>query len=413
MTEDERTSHAPAEPAPSVEPISTVTPQVPARDPEPLARRKKKRWHTAAVVTSGVVGGVLGGLLVTVILVWGFDLGGLGGGASETITIETDGEVSPAVAVAAKVVPSVVHVSVEGARFNPLTGMTTFTELGNGSGVILRHDGYIVTNNHVIEGADRVIVTIGMEELVAEVVGADTSTDLAVLKVDETGLPAAETGDTADLTVGQPVVAVGSPFGLDSSVTSGIISALSRSTLAFGVSDVAAYTNLIQTDAAINPGNSGGALADEEGVVIGVNTLIESPSGAVGAPQSAGIGFAIPIDFVVDVAEQLIANGCVVHPYLGVTTTSLDGATAARYGLSVDAGAVVQGVTEGSPAERAGLLRGDIIVRIGDAPVAGFGDVFTAVRSHDVGEAVAVVVVREAEEVELEAVLGADAECEE
>jgi S1-C subfamily serine protease len=381
-------------------------PSAPSSEPS----RRRKHWTTAAVLVSGIAGGLVGAAVVFGLL---FAVPQLGFGTDPApITIQTDGQASPISAVAQKVLPSVVNITTRQAFINTLTGEVTLRTIGTGSGVIYREDGYIVTNYHVIADADRIEVTVGVEDLEAEVVGTDPSSDLAVISVDRTGLPAAEFGDSTGLQVGQTVAAVGSPFGLDRSVTAGIVSALSRSSLTFDQSGVTAYTNLIQTDAAINPGNSGGALVDEEGRVIGINTLIESPSGSVGAPQSAGIGFAIPSDYVVEAAAQLIENGCVVHPYMGVSTATLDEATIRRFGLPVDGGALVQFVTPDSPADDAGMEAGDIIVRIGDHPIEGFGDVFTAIRAADVGQTVEVEVVRDGDRRVFEPTLIEDTACE-
>ncbi len=319
------------------------------------------------------------------------------------VSIEVTGEVSFAEAVAAKATPSVVFVQIEQLRFDPFTGRTVARAVGNGSGVIIRPDGYILTNNHVVAGADRLVVTVGAEDVTATVVGTDPSTDLAVVKVDRTGLPAAEIGSSAELRVGQPVVAIGAPWGLEKTVTAGIISALGRSSVAEGASGLTAYTSLIQTDAAINPGNSGGALCDARGRVIGINTLIQSTSGAF-----AGIGFAIPIDFAMGVANEIIETGRATHPFLGVATATIDEATAERFGLPVSAGAYVQNVVSGSPAEAAGIRAGDIIVRIGKDEIASVEDVFAAVRSHKVGEKVEVEVVRGNKRLTLTATLAAD-----
>ncbi|MDI6713203.1 MAG: trypsin-like peptidase domain-containing protein [Anaerosomatales bacterium] len=319
------------------------------------------------------------------------------------VSIEVTGEVSFAEAVAAKATPSVVFVQIEQLRFDPFTGRTVARAVGNGSGVIIRPDGYILTNNHVVAGADRLVVTVGAEDVTATVVGTDPSTDLAVVKVDRSGLPAAEIGSSAELRVGQPVVAIGAPWGLEKTVTAGIISALGRSSVAEGASGLTAYTSLIQTDAAINPGNSGGALCDARGRVIGINTLIQSTSGAF-----AGIGFAIPIDFAMGVANEIIETGRATHPFLGVATATIDEATAERFGLPVSAGAYVQNVVSGSPAEEAGIRAGDIIVRIGKDEIASVEDVFAAVRSHKVGEKVEVEVVRGNKRLTLTATLAAD-----
>ncbi|MDH4140099.1 MAG: trypsin-like peptidase domain-containing protein, partial [Coriobacteriia bacterium] len=221
-------------------------------------------------------------------------------------------------------------------------------------------------------------------------------------------LPAIEIGSSKDLRVGQFVVAVGSPFGLDKTVTAGIISALGRSSFAGDGQDVTAYTNLIQTDAAINPGNSGGALVDEEGRLIGINTLIQSPSGTFGAPQSAGIGFAIPIDLGMSVAEQLIDTGHAIHPYMGVATSTIDESVAAQYDLPVSHGAIVTFVEPDSPAEAAGMERGDIITRIGGRDVEGAEDISAAVRSADIGDVLKVAAIRGDVEVDLEVKLASD-----
>jgi putative serine protease PepD len=371
-------------------------------------QRRRRHWTTAAVIVAGIVGGLIGALATTLAVTWALGVGPFEPEPTEpaAVAVDIDGDVSPVVDIADQVVPSVVAVTVYELVRTP-AGMA-YREFGSGSGVVYRADGYIITNQHVITGADRVTVGIGVEDVDAEVVGSDPSTDLAVLKVERTGLPVPEFGDSAGLRVGEIVVAVGSPFGLDKTITAGIISALSRSTLTIGASDVTAYTNLIQTDAAINPGNSGGALADEDGRVIGINTLIESPSGSVGAPQSAGIGFAIPADFAIEAARQLIDAGCVVHPYLGVTTVTLDPSTIASFGLPVEAGALVQRVTPESPADVAGMERNDIVVAIDDEPVEGFADVFTAVRAHEIGEIVEVEVVRGDETVTLDVELGSE-----
>jgi putative serine protease PepD len=287
-----------------------------------------KRWSSAAVVFAAGVGAVVGGVLVAAAIMWAI---GLVPGvrpvtpSAETVSdrpsdaqISVGGDVNAAVAVASKVTPSVVNVSVQQQFRNVFTGAVELREVGNGSGVIIREDGYILTNYHVIEGADRIVVTVGVQDSEAEVRGVDPSTDLALLKIPGTDHPAISFGSSVDLEVGQFVVAVGSPFGLEKTVTAGIISALQRTPEGEGLG-IARYTNLIQTDAAINPGNSGGALVDAEGKLIGINTLIQSTSGS-----SAGIGFAIPVDFARNVAAQLIETGEAIHPYLGVQSVTID-----------------------------------------------------------------------------------------
>ena len=393
--------------------------------PPEVAPRPKGRGVLALVLSGAIIGGLLSALVVGGAFV---ALYGLPGGDAVTApepttapeqapappvaSVEVDGEdLTFAEYVAAKVTPSVVSIAVERSVFDPFTGRSVTQRTGNGSGVIIRADGHVLTNDHVIADADRLFVTIGIDELPATVVGRDPSSDLAVIKVERTGLPVAELGSSADLRVGQPVVAIGSPFGLDKTVTSGIVSALGRTSFAESAeAQLTAYTSLIQTDAAINPGNSGGALADAEGRVVGINTLIQSPSGAVGAPQSAGIGFAIPIDYARQIAGELIETGRAAHPYMGVGTVSITRAISREYGMPVDAGAFVQEVQPESPAERAGIERGDIIVRIAGTTIRGTEDVFAAVRGERIGAVVEVVVVRGDEERTLSVTLGSDAD---
>jgi putative serine protease PepD len=376
-----------------------------------------RRWSGGTIIASAALGAVAGGLIVAAAVLW---VVGVVPGARpyvpepvgsqlRDIAINTQSDLSFAEAVAAKVTPTVVNVSVQQQTVDPLTGAAQLREVGNGSGIIIDPEGYILTNEHVIRGADRIIVAVGVDDVEAEVLGLDRATDLAVLKIPSGDYRQIEIGSSDDLQVGQFVVAVGSPFGLEKTVTAGIISALQRTSLAEGPTDLTAYTNLIQTDAAINPGNSGGALVDEEGRLIGVNTLIQSPSGAVGAPQSAGIGFAIPVDFAIDIAEQLIEDGTVELPYMGISTATIDEGLAEQFGLDVIRGALVRFVEPGSPADAAGLERGDIVVTMGERDVESVEDVFAAVRAQRVGEDLEVTVVRSGTERVFTITLGSDA----
>jgi len=264
---------------------------------------QSKRWSGAAVVTAATLGALVGGLLVAAAIVWAFGLLPVAGrnlvtssGATQTVstgpvTINTRAS-NPdiAEAVAKKAVPAVVNVRIQQAVIDPFSGAKSYQDLGNGSGIIIRPDGYILTNNHVVSGADRIMVSVGVSTKEATVVGTDPTTDIAVIKIPGTGYPAITLGSSKDLEVGQWVLAVGSPFGLEKTVTSGIVSALQRSEMAQSdtSNDITMYTNLIQTDAAINPGNSGGALVDEQGRLVGLNSLIQSPSGGVGAAAVGG-----------------------------------------------------------------------------------------------------------------------------
>jgi len=373
-----------------------------------------KRWSSAAVVIAAGVGAVVGGVLVAAAIMWAI---GLVPGvrpvtpSAETVSdrpsdaqISVRGDVNAAVAVASKVTPSVVNVSVQQQFRNVFTGAVELREVGNGSGVIIREDGYILTNYHVIEGADRIVVTVGVQDSEAEVRGVDPSTDLALLKIPGTDHPAISFGSSVDLEVGQFVVAVGSPFGLEKTVTAGIISALQRTPEGKGLG-IARYTNLIQTDAAINPGNSGGALVDAEGKLIGINTLIQSTSGS-----SAGIGFAIPVDFARNVAAQLIETGEAIHPYLGVQSVTIDENLSSQFDLPVRAGALVQFVEPGSPADSGGLQRGDIIVSAGGRDIARAEDLVAVVRSSNVGDTLDVTLIRADTERDLSVTLGSDAD---
>jgi putative serine protease PepD len=410
-------TYLPPRPPAQTEPLMPrpAAPQVPAPQPVAGGGPRKGRGRTGLFFAS-LLGAVVGaGLVMAALYLYppaALKPATQPASVATTVTT-TQAEEAPVDSqsietAAAKVVPSVVNVSVSQTVTGQF-GFGTQTQQGLGSGVIVRSDGYILTNNHVVQDAQTITVKLGADELPAKVVGTDPTTDLAVIKIARTGLTPATLGSSSGLKVGQWVIAVGSPFGLDHSVTAGIVSALNRTNIDTSTGSIAAYTNLIQSDAPINPGNSGGALADLEGRVVGINALIESPSGAVGAAQSAGIGFSIPIDFARDVADQLIAGKKVAHPYIGVGTVSVDPQIGAQYSLGVDAGALVQSVTKGSPADKAGIRNGDVIVRIGDMDVTSVEDLFSAIRSHKVGETVPVIVVRNKAKTTLRVTLASDA----
>ena len=294
----------------------------------------------------------------------------------------TTGEGASISEIAAEVSPSVARVDVVAAR-----------GAGSGSAVVYRSDGYLVTNNHVVQGAREVSATLpDGTEYEAEVVGTDPMSDLAVLKVDATDLPVPAFAEQSP-TVGDTAIAIGSPFGFDGSVTSGIVSALNRSVTAQG----APLVDLVQTDAAINPGNSGGALVDARGEVIGLNTVIASTSGG-----SVGVGFAIPTSTVQSVADQIIETGAVEHAYLGVRGGTVDPQVAERYGLATDEGAVVAAVEDGGPAARAGLEQGDIVTAVGDTEITSFPELAGTIQGHAVGDTVTLTVVRGDEELQLD-----------
>jgi S1-C subfamily serine protease len=277
-----------------------------------------------------------------------------------------------------------------------------------GSGFLIDDEGHLITNAHVVDGADQIEVTLGdgEESYDAELVGQDDSTDVAVLKVDAPAdeLEPLALGDSGALDVGDPVVAIGNPFGLDRTVTAGIVSALQRQISApngFTISDV------VQTDAPINPGNSGGPLLDAAGEVVGVNSQIESSGGG-----NVGIGFAVPIDTAREIAQQLIADGEVQHAFLGISGADLDSEIANVLNLEAESGALVQDVVPDSPADDAGIEAGDAVVSVDGQRIRAGGDVIVAVDGEQVSgmdEVIAAVDSHEpGDEIELTLLRGGD-----
>jgi S1-C subfamily serine protease len=276
-----------------------------------------------------------------------------------------------------------------------------------GSGFLIDDEGHIITNAHVVDGAKSVTVQLGDgDPQDAEIVGADPSTDIAVLKVDDTqGVNPLPLGDSSNVQVGDPVVAIGNPFGLDRTVTTGIVSALQRQIQApngFSISDV------IQTDAAINPGNSGGPLIDAAGQVIGINSQIESQSGG-----NVGIGFAVPIKTAADVVSQLEDGGEIHRAYLGITGGDITPDIAQALNLPVDQGVLVEQVLNGGPADDAGIngatgqatiggqtvpIGGDIITEVDGKEVTGMDEVISAVNAHQPGDELTLTVLREGQQ---------------
>ena len=269
-------------------------------------------------------------------------------------------------------------------RFPGHPSLTPHQE-GVGSGVIVTKDGYILTNNHVVDGADTVKVSLqDGRDFTAKVVGRDPKSDVAVIKIDASDLPALAIGDSEQLEVGDLVLAVGNPFGIGQTVTTGIVSAKDRGSMGLD------YEDFIQTDAAINPGNSGGALVDEDGRLIGINTAILSRSGG-----NQGIGFAIPINLARDVMDSLIKDGHVTRGYLGVSIQDLTPALSKEFDLKTTHGALVGDVTPQSPAEKAGVKSGDVIVEFKDKPVADSRHLKLEVARTTPGQTVPVKVLRD------------------
>ena len=313
--------------------------------------------------------------------------------------------------VSAKVLPSVVNIaSVKTVTMqSPLFNDPFFREfLGGGvpheqvqralgSGVIISPDGYIVTNNHVVGGADKVEVRLSDARVFpATVVGTDPKSDVAIIKINKTGLPAMKIGDSSKLRIGSFVLAIGNPFGLEQTVTLGIVSALGRSGL--GITD---YENFIQTDAAINPGNSGGALVNMKGELIGINTAILSQSGG-----SVGIGFAIPIDLVMSIKKSIDKYGKVVRGWLGVSVQEVTPEIAKGLGLSSARGALITEVMKGGPAEKSGIKHGDVIVAIDGKPVPTTASMRFLISEVMPGSAVKVKVLRDGKEKNFTVVAG-------
>jgi serine protease Do len=255
-----------------------------------------------------------------------------------------------------------------------------------GSGVIVDRDGYILTNNHVIKDADEIKVKLSdKREFTGKVIGSDPKTDLAVIKIQADHLPVIRLGDSDSLKVGETVIAIGNPFGLSQTVTSGIVSATGRANV--GIAD---YEDFIQTDAAINPGNSGGALVNVRGELIGINTAIVSTSGGY-----QGVGFAIPSTMAKAVMENLIKKGKVIRGWLGVTIQPITPDLAKQFNLKEEQGALVGDVTEGSPAEKAGIRRGDVIIQFNGKAVDEPSNLRNTVANTPPGKEVAMKVLRD------------------
>jgi len=299
--------------------------------------------------------------------------------------------------VAAEVLPSVVQIKVETSEGG-----------GTGSGFVVDDEGFIVTNNHVVADARSSGVTVSFADGTtseARVVGTSASYDLAVLKVDATGLTPLPLGNSDSVVVGDPVIAIGSPLGLSGTVTAGIVSAKDRPVTAGG-SDDSSFINAIQTDAAINPGNSGGPLVNLDGEVVGVNSAIATVGGSPLGGQSGniGVGFAIPINQARRTVEQLIDTGEAQFPIIGASLDSTYDGTGARIASETREG--TPPLVPGGPAEQAGLQPGDVIVAIDDNPVADGSELIVAIRSRNPGDEVSLTVRRGGEEQTFQVTLG-------
>ena len=411
---------------------SATAPQEPTRETKPKTEKKSKKskkenkekkkgkglkiFGIALAIILVIAGAGVGGALIAKSLSNDSDSGTVTvtDPTGSTITINTDDDdYTVSEAVSAKALPSVVSIKVtitsETSTINMFgygdSGTTTST--GSASGVIISDDGYILTNNHVVDDATSIsVITNDNTEYEATVVGTDPSSDLAVIKVEATGLTPIEIGDSDDLSVGEWVMTIGSPFGLDTCVSSGIVSALSCSTsMTDSSSGTSIYANLIQTDASINPGNSGGALVNSRGELVGICSLFESYSGS-----SSNVGFAIPSNYAYNIAKQLMAGNKAEHAYMGVSMMTLSSEVVSYYNLDTEltSGVYVSSVVDDEAADEAGIEEGDVIVSFNGEKVLTADSVIIAVRSCDIGETVDVVINRDGKEQTVKVTLGSD-----
>ncbi|MCE0486300.1 S1C family serine protease [Ornithinimicrobium sediminis] len=393
MPDDERTQGLPVDtpwsrtgPAPLPPPLAHPAPPTsahPARQGNRAGRGAGPLTVLLTALLAGLVGGLAGGYAVS----RGGDTSAGGPTVTEAVPVSSDSSSGGATVsqIARVALPSVVFITVE-----------SDSDSGVGSGFVIREDGYIVTNNHVIEAAadgdgEVTVEFTDGESLPAELVGGDANYDIAVLKVDRDGLPALEFGDSQALQVGAPVVAVGAPLGLDNTVTSGIVSALDRPVVAGDVESTS-YINAIQTDAAINPGNSGGPLLDMAARVVGVNSAIaQLPNSAGLSPGgSIGLGFAIPADQAERTASQLIETGTSDYPVMGIHVDVQYAGEGAR--VLTEATEDVEPVIPGGPAAEAGVRPGDVILEIDGRRIDDSSQLIVVLRSYRIGDSVQVLV---------------------
>ncbi len=367
------------------------------RSSKPMDRPPRKSGSLRA----GLIGGIVGAVVAAAVAYPVARLADDDPAVERRVVQSADGDndtVSGVVDIASRARPWVVNINVEANRATIL-GNVQVPVAGTGSGVILRSDGHIITNNHVVEDASEIEVTLASgERLPATVVGRDPETDVAVIKVDKNDLPAAVIGSVKTVQVGELAVAIGSPLGLEQSVTAGIISALGRRV--DRPEGGGPLIDMIQTDAPVTQGNSGGALIDAEGALIGINSAIGA-SPEVGAE---GVAFAIPIDVAVAVAEELINSGRATHPWLGVSGANITPEVEEQFGIAQ--GAFIMEIVPNAPADAAGMEQNDIVVSFDGEKIETMDDLIVAIREHRVGEQVSLVVVRDGERQTLRATLG-------
>lgn len=367
-------------------------------EPQQKKNSKKSNGFRAVVATGlicSLVGGGIGGAVGANLAVGNSNVAQMSnnGGSSQVQLVGNGGEISPVIAIAQKVTPSVVGVKVY-STYN-YWGRQMNAQ-GSGSGIIYSEDGYIITNYHVIENATSVTVTLSDgTEYEAQIVGSDSTSDLAVLKVNANNLPAAELGDSDKLQIGELVVAIGNPLGYENTVTDGIVSGLNRQ-----LTDYTDAMTLIQTNAAINSGNSGGALVNSKGEVVGIN------SAKLVASNAEGMGFALSINEVKPIVEELMNQGHVSRPYLGVSINSqyqVDEATAEKYEIPM--GIQIAEVVKGGPAEKAGLQAGDIIYKVDDTLIQSFEDLSDIIDNCQVGDELRILANRNGQKITANVVL--------
>ncbi len=273
----------------------------------------------------------------------------------------------------------------------------SFKSQALGSGVIVSENGYILTNNHVVKDADEIkVILYDKREFAGKIVGTDPKTDLAVVKINAKDLPVMRIGDSSKLKTGDIVLAIGNPFGLNQTITMGIVSAVGRSNV--GIAD---FEDFIQTDAAINPGNSGGALVNSSGQLVGINTAIFSTSGGY-----MGIGFAIPADMAKSVMDSIIKHGKVIRGWLGVSIQNLTPDLAKSFGLKEEKGALIAGVEKDSPADKGGLKRGDFVIALNGKPVEDVTTLRNMIAGTEPGKSVTLTVIRDQKQQTLTITLG-------
>ena len=368
----------------------------------------KTKTKKLPIFITALAGCACGALLVIALIMSGtLDIGGgrnavtagASGSSAQKITIDSE-DTTLAEAVSAKALPSVVSITAtsSGSQNGSLSQSADESDSSGsvGSGVVLDTEGHILTNNHVVDGYDQYVVTMDDGTTYeAEFVGNDASSDLAVIKLkdaDASKLTPIEIGDSSKLNVGEWVMAIGSPFGNEQSVSTGIVSALYRSTAMSSTSGNTIYANMIQTDAAINPGNSGGALVNMDGKVIGIN------SAKIVANGVEGIGLAIPSNAVQNVISAIMEKGYVPRPYLGVSIFDQQGAARYGYQLNLKKGVYIFQVVPGGPADQAGLRKGDVITAIDGDDIKGVSDLRAKIAEHSVGDKVELTIQRGGQE---------------